>query len=288
MLDRILRQYRRLGFGMLMFSIFMGAYAVFVGWPGTDNFPQDSIAIISMTLAVLITAFLIVGAAIVVLGIIAPGSLPLIEIVSIALFVGTPLVALRKTLGLSSHFDLIVILGALILVERLIVGDWGAKIRRRDVAPKTTRFTVPLSPEEVWKKVVPLPGHGASYFRPSTDFLAAPDGSDADFVMHSKRRWGLKDSVEQVYVEANDPCTHFRFRSEASLGSAMPGERVDIRLAPGTDGTTMDLTVAFLNVSLGMRLRLWLGQDARDYAKSVRNRLLGRRDGTIHGSQIAA
>lgn len=281
MLGRLSRQWRRLLVGMALLIVSLALYWTLHGAP--DDVRFNAIFAMSVVLAALI----VVGAAIAALSLVAPGSLPLVELLLITLILCVPLTYVRHQLGIPAWTDCILLGAMIVLTERVLYGDWGQGLMRRDSGPHVTRFTVPLPTDEVWKRIVPLPEHAASYFRPATDFLPAPEGSDADFILHAKRRWGLKDSVEAIHIEEYDGHSRFCYRAEPSQGSTLPAERIGIRLTPQGDGTRVEMSTTFLNAPLGTRLRLWLGRDAWDYTASVRNRLTGRRDGTVHGRQIA-
>ena len=281
MLGRIGRAWPRLFTGMALLSLFL----VLGAQLGLFHWPEDLSGPIGW-LAIAITVFICVFVPVAVFAALWPGMLGMVELVLIALVLAVPVSALRLSLDLPGWTDCIVLAGLYLAAYQVLYGDWLARLGRRDTRTRSWRYEVPDPIETVWARLAPLPENAGTYYWPKAEFLAPPEGSDADFVLHAPRRRGLAPAVEAIHVEALEPGREITYRAEPLPGSHGVKERTTLRLTSVGTRTRIELDLTFLDVPLAHRFRIWLNNDANDFAASLRNRARGRRDSSVHGRQV--
>lgn len=289
MFGRIARSWPRLVAGMTLMGLFLGLCAV-TGAAGDNVMPpppaDEPLRIVAYAAAILITLFIVVSVPIVVFAVFAPSLLNLIELLALALIATIPFALLREAAALPAWVDCFAIFGFYLVFFNILSGRWLAWLGRRDSRTYRMSFVVPDGPDAVWSRIAPLPENAATFYWPKAEFMAAPEGSDADFVLHAPRRSGLQPAIEATWIEAIEPGRHLTHRSEPLPGSFGVKERQSLTLTPLGTRTKVNVQVTFLDVSLPVRIRLWLNNDASDFAASLRNRARGRRDGSVHGRQV--
>ena len=288
MLCRVVRAWPRLVAGTILLALFLG-----LGWAtGITGDVIDEEALsrpgggVFFAIALAVVSFGIVAIAVVLFAVLAPGLLNMIELLPIALILSIPVTLLRQPIGLPGWIDWAAMLALYVAAHKVLYGPWLASLGRKDTRTRRLAFEVAEPVETVWARLVPLPENAGTYYWPQADFLAPPEGSEADFVLHAPRRDGLPPSIDAYHVERLDPGCAITFASAPLPGPYGIKERQSLRLTPADPGTRVELAVTFLDVPIAHRIRLWLGNDARDFAASLKNRARGRRDNTIHGRQV--
>lgn len=169
-------------------------------------------------------------------------------------------------------------------IFRLVYGPHWLRLPRGDGAVWHRRFTVDAPPEDVWRRIAPLPGHDATYWWTGSTFRAAPPGAthqvDSTWATHKG-----KPATERTRIEALDPLRHIRV--SGIEGTDPMVETTEIRLTPLPDGRTeVDFRSQILNQPLGGRLYYALGSYGEDYLDCLQARVTGRPDRSITGRLI--
>ena len=287
MFARIARQYRRFFFcsSLLLTIVALGVTLNLSEWPSAQN------GLLITVLAWIIMLFLVVGLPIVLLATLSPGLLPMIEIWGITLLLGAVFDPVFNTVKTAAQLPgwtfCLYLLALFIVVERALYGPWLATFLCRDMKKNRAEFVVNGTPETLWRALVPAPEHAESYYWPKARFLAAPRGSHADCVLNLPRQRGYKDALLEIYVEEAIPHTNLRYRADPMLGSADPAHTVEFEITPLDDQTCqVSYTLQYLAVPLGKRLFYYLNHDFNDTLASLRARVSGRSDRSIHGLQM--
>lgn len=281
MLGRIGRAWPRMLVGLVLFLLFL----LFGAQLGAFEWPDDLTGPLGW-LAIAITALICVFVPVAVFAALWPGMLGMVELVLVALVLAVPFTVLRQVLGLPGWTDCIVLACLYLAVYQMLYGDWLARLGRRDSRTHSWRYEVPDPLDAVWARLAPLPENAGTYYWPKAEFLAAPNGSNADFVLHAPRRRGLAPAVEAIHVEALEPGRALTYRAEPLPGSHGVKERQTLRLTHIGTRTRVEHEVTFLDVPLAHRFRIWLNNDAKDFAASLKYRARGRRDTSVHGRQV--
>lgn len=283
MFARIARQYRRFLLASVIFTVMitMACLTTPIEIPAVLYHPVIG------PLTWLILLILVIGLPIVVLALLLPGLLPLVELWLLAVLVLALVTPLLRSVGAPFWADCLVLLALFVVIERLLYGPWLSGFARRDVATKTGYLTLPGTPEDLWPKVCPTPGRISEYYWPGATILAAPEGSDADFILSLPRRSAVKDDLAAINFQEKTYPTHARYRAEPLAGSPTPALVTDIRLTKLDDGQSrLTYSRSFEQVPIGLRLFYYLTHDFRDTLSSLRARLTGRRDWSLQGAQM--
>ena len=167
---------------------------------------------------------------------------------------------------------------------RLVYGPHWLRLPRAHGAVWHRRFTVDAPPEEVWRRIAPLPGHDATYWWTGSIFRLAPRGAAHQVESTWAMRKG-KPAIQNSRIEALDPYRHIRIMG--TDGSDPMVETADIRLTPLPDGRTeVDFRSRILNQPLGGRLYYALGSYGENYLDCLQARVTGRPDRSITGRLI--
>lgn len=287
MWGRFGRAWRRLLAGMALLAAFL-----VLSWSsGAEALPFDPdlhgpvATTLILGLTAVITALIIVAPPLFILTTIAPGLLAIIETLMIALIVSIPFLMARRDLGLPAWIDCVVLGAWAYSISKVLSGLWLPRLARRDTAAATTRFLVGEPHQDLWARLVPLPENRATYYWPRAQFMAAPDGSDADFVLEQPVRRNLVKPLDAIWVEALQPGRSITFRSEPVSDPHGMKERQTITLEPMGDRTMVTVTATFLDVPLGARFRLWMNNEPKDYFASLKYHAKAVKDRSIHGLQ---
>jgi uncharacterized protein YndB with AHSA1/START domain len=167
---------------------------------------------------------------------------------------------------------------------RLVYGPHWLRLPRGDGAVWHRRFIVDAPPEDVWRRVAPLPGHDATYWWTGSTFRPAPTGAahqvDSTWAMRNG-----KPSTQNTRIEALDPLRHIRVTG--TDGTDAMTETTEIRLTPLPYGKTeVDFRSQIRNQPLGGRLYYALGCYGEDYLDCLQARVTGRPDRSITGRLI--
>lgn len=167
---------------------------------------------------------------------------------------------------------------------RLVYGPHWLRLPRWDGAVWRRRFIVDAPPEDVWRRIAPLPGHDATYWWTGTTFRPAPPGA-AHQVESTWATHKGKPATEHTRIEALDPLRHIRVRGIE--GTDPMTETTEIRLTPlPDDRTEVDFRSQILNQPMGGRLYYALGSYGEDYLDCLQARVTGRPDRSITGRLI--
>jgi len=242
-------------------------------------------------LAWAITLTLVIGIPVALLALLMPALLPTVELLLITLLLLALLDApLRIALGaevLPGWVSCAVLVIAFIGVERALYGPWLCRVWRRDMARKTSRFNAQASLEKAWRALFPDPAHVGDFYWSEASFLAAPEGSAADFILNLPRRGGYKNTLAAVTIEAAEPEQYFRYRTQPLPGSGDPAQIIEVRIAPdGVGRSQITYSEQNLDVAFGQRLFFYLNHGFRDTLASLRARLDERKDRSIQGQQM--
>ncbi len=288
MFGRIARTSRRVLFGGLLLTLFL-----LLSWvTGIGVLPEDfselsgAVEIGIFVLALLIVVGMLIGGPAIVLAVVAPGMLPLIDLVAMALVLGIPMTLAMTALDLPYWAYCLGLFGIFLVLQKVFYGPWLKGFMAKDSQTYRMAFEVPEAPETVWARLAPLPENERSYHWPKATFTKAPDGSDADFTLTSPRRSGLKDAVEAVWIEDLSEGQAITIRTKPLNGGAAISERFSLSVRPVGPRTRVEIGNTFLEASLFHRFRIWLNNDPRDFGVCLRNRAQGRRDGSVHGRQV--
>ena len=288
MFGRIARTSRRVAFGGALLILFIA-----LGWatglsevPAELQYIDGAVEIAVFLVAVILVILILIGAPAIVLATLAPGMLPLIDLVAMSLVVGVPLTLLMRVFEPPYWTYCIGLFAIYLVLQRIFYGPWLGSFRAKNSKTYKNSFEVPEAPDAVWARLAPLPENAKSYYWPKAEFSAPSEGSDADFVLTSPRRKGLQDSVEAVWIENLDPGRTMTIRSQPLNGGASVQERYSLTVSPVGPRTRVEIENTFVEASAFQRFRVWLNNDANDFGASLKNRALGRRDGSVHGRQV--
>lgn len=288
MLGRILRAWPRLvaGMGLLSLSMVLAwATGIADAQTGSEQVSAPG-GVVLLAISLVIAIFLVVAVPVSVLAALVPGCLGIIELFLIAIFFAIPVTLVRQMIGLPAWIDCFTIAALYLAAYQVFFGSWLDGLGRRDTRTHRACFEVPDPVEAVWSRIAPLPENAGTYYWPKAEFMSPPEGSSADFILHAPRRRGLSPAIDVFRVEALEPGRAVTLLSEPVPGGHGVKERQSLRLTPVGTGTRVELEVTFLDVPLSHRIRLWLGNDAKDFAVSLRNRAQARKDSTVHGRQV--
>ncbi|WP_071799445.1 hypothetical protein [Natronohydrobacter thiooxidans] len=251
--------------------------AVFI-WP---------IAVISILLASLI----IFGGITILFALFFPSLLLLVEIFAVGAVLLTalsPIVdAASQFFGAQIWLPMISCAAIFLLAGELLYGLTLSDRWRRDMAPYRFSMVLQATPQTVWNMLVPQAPLAREFHWPQATVLAAPQDSDADFILCLPRRKDVKDALLEIRFEAQIPFSQARYLETPRAGSGDPETRVDITLAENGNGScTVTVAQQYLNVPVKKRLSLWLNHSYRDAEACFRARLRGRRDWSIIGVQL--
>ena len=176
-------------------------------------------------------------------------------------------------------------------INRLIYGDWQNRFRDDRIYWEQRTIRLRSDPMTVWQALRPDPAHPARHYWPGTSFMPVPKGEDADFLMVRPTRSGLKDETLLVSLEDQSPGQALAIitRPLNPNDAETPVVRMDIRLgALSNGGTELKMRETISRVTWGQRFEWWLSNDVADHMASMRARIDGGFDGSIHGSQMVA
>ncbi len=284
-----LRQWRRTLLGTLLLVIFM---LVCIGL----GYERDKIDFLHHPLgwlAMFLAGLIIAGSLTIIGAFFVPGLLPLIELWGISLIVGATTFAVLDSLpwlpDLNGLANCAVLIAVYLLVHKLLYGDWQAGVL--PTKPVTTKRSIRLAsdPKTVWNALRPDPARPNDHYWTGTSFLPAPDGATSDFIMSRPRRGGLKDETLLVTIQDEVPFQSFTLRTEPANANDLetPSVRIVFTLEPGAKGgITLSVEETLCRYTPGQRLAWWLSNDLSDHLHSMRAKIDGRSDGSIHGSQM--
>ncbi len=284
-----LRQWRRTLLGTLLLVIFI---LVCIGL-GYERDKTDFLYHPLGWLAMFLAGLIIAGSLTVIGAFFVPGLLPLIELWGISLIVGATTFAVLDSLpwlpNLNGLANCAVLIAVYLLVHKLLYGDWQAGVL--PTKPVTTKRSIRLAsdPKTVWNALRPDPARPNDHYWTGTKFLPPPDGSAFDFIMNRPRRGGLKDENLAVTVQNEVPFETFELHSEPVNANDLetPSSRSVFTLEPALKGgTRLHMEETLLRYTPGQRLAWWLANDLSDHLHSIRAKIDGRSDGSIHGSQM--
>lgn len=287
MFGRMMRANRRLLVGMGLLSLFLA-----LGWVtglGEQPIPTEELqstqGMVIFAIALFIVIFGCIALPVWVLAAVAPGMLAVVDLMLLTLVITVPVTVVFKPLGLPGFAYFAAFLAIYLGLQRIFYGPWLAGVGQKDTRTYRAVFEVPETIETVWAKLAPLPENAKTFYWPKAEFRAAPEGSGADFVLFSPRRWGLQDAIEAAWVEHHVPGREVTLRLEPQKDSFSANERLSLRLSPVGARTRIEIEVTFLQMSPFHRFRVWLGHDAREFALSLKSHALGRPDRTVFGRQ---
>ncbi|MDJ1009766.1 MAG: hypothetical protein QNJ13_18320 [Paracoccaceae bacterium] len=284
MLGRIGRAWRRMVVGIgLTFVFVVLSFATGAAERSLDGEPTPAVF---LALGALIAAAIVVTALVALLAAVAPGSLPVVELVAMSLILTLPYAVFRAELGIPAWTEMVALFAIILVLDRVSTGQLLAGLGRRDTRPQRTTFLAPYPVQEVWSLIVPLPENAGTYFAPGAAFMDPPEGSDASYVLYQPKRSHLAQSPEAYWVETIDPPGAVTFRTAPLAGGPGVPDRQSFRLTAIGTRTQVEVEVSYLDVPLLRRIRLWLNNDPGDYFASLRNHAFGRRDSSIHGRQV--
>ena len=282
MLGLFLRQWRRLLVGAFLLEAFLLAGILAGVWEPIDDGGRPLI----LAAAVLIV---VVGAsALVLLGLSAllPSEVGFVERVGPGLVLTAATEPLDDWLQLPPTAAFLRVVGLMIAANWLINGRWQSRFARRG-RPTVAGFHVPIPPEDVRRRLRPDPKQAGCHYWPGTRFLPPPPGSEADFVMVRPRRSGLPDAMLLTGVIDHETGRGFTVTEWPVVEDGTPHVRQEFGLDPVPGGTAVTVRQTVLRARPGQHLFWWLGQDLKDHCASMRARLLGRWDLSLHGRQMA-
>ncbi len=294
MFGRVLRQSRRFWVAVLAGTIFL-----FIshqsGLAELDlDFDHGALpgawAVGIMAVSILLATMILFGTLTLVFALFIPS---LLFVVELLLFGSMLFTAFALTVGpmmegaaWASWVWPVVCFACPMLAFEAIYGGSFSDRARRDMAPYRFSLTLPASPEAVWGMLVPQSPLPPEFHWPQASTLAAPEGSDADFILCLPRRRDLKDAVLEIRYETLTPHAHARYTETPRPGTADPEMLVEITLHQNPDGTcTVTVLQQFRNVAFKKRLSLWLNHTYRDAEAFFRARLTGRPDWSLMGAQ---
>lgn len=286
MISRIARQYRRFFLGGILLTIL-----ILVGLAtGAFDRPEDAAFNAAFVAAWVIVVMIVIGVPVALLSLCLPSLLALVELFLTALILMTVIdPPLRAVLGgtLPNWVSCTILVLIFLVLERSIYGPLLSGFWRRDMQRKTGHFMTAATPEAVWRSLFPDPDHEADFYWPEARFLAAAEGSSADFIMSLPRRSGCKNTLAEVIVEVAEPNRHFRYRTRPLAGSGDPAQIIGARIDPQENGRVRaSYSEQNLDVPFGQRLFFYLNNGFRDTLASLRARLGGRKDRSIQGLQM--
>ena len=281
MIGTFLRQWRRILLSTLAFMAFV-AVGRALGYPGMEGLTGGPVLIV---VSVFLACLIVVTGATLVLSVLMPTLLPLVERTGVALILATPAGPVLAAWGWPGWTQCVVLFVAIQAVSYAVAGGWQARLARPG-RPRTGSFTTRLPMAEVRRRLIPHPADAASYYWAGTSFAEAPDGSDADFVMTRPRRGALPDAVDAVRIREEVPGRLWSWEAVPVDGGAAPAVRTTVGIAPTARGTRVTVCEQVFSAPPGMLLHWWLSGDFRDHLASMKARLAGRRDVSIHGRQM--
>jgi hypothetical protein len=233
----------------------------------------------------------VIGIPVAILALLIPALLSLVELWLISLLLlallGPPLRSITGGDVLTGWASCGFLVIAFIVIERSLYGPWMARVWRRDMERKTSRFTTRATPAATWRALFPDPAHVGDFYWPEASFLPAPEGSSTDFILSLPRRNGCKNTLAAVSVEAAEAHRYFRYRTQPLAGSGDPAQIIEVRMEPAENGGTyVSYSEQNLDVAFGQRLFFYLNHGFRDTLASLRARLDGRKDRSIQGLQM--
>ncbi|MEL7461526.1 MAG: hypothetical protein AAGJ39_11245 [Pseudomonadota bacterium] len=288
MFGRMMRTWPRLVAGMGLLALFLGLCWA-TGIADQPIPPEDLNSTrgrVIFAVSMLIVIFGLVALPTWGLAAIAPGMLGLVDLFLLTLLCGIPATLALGALG-APGWTYCLMLGAIYLVlHQVFYGRWLEGVFTRDTRTRRDVFDVAEPCQVVWGRLAPLRENQDTFYWPRAQFGDAPEGSGADFALHAPRRRGLKDADELIWIEALEPSRAVTIRSEPLPGAFGVKERRALRLSEVGAHTRVEIETTFLDVSIFHRFRLWLNNDATEFAVSLKNRALGRKDRTTHGRQV--
>lgn len=284
-----LRQWRRTLVGAALLSVFILLCIAF----GYEGAPPNLLEKPTGWIALALTG-LIVSVALTLIGaLLIPGLLSLIELWGVTLIAGVLVFSATEAIPsmpeLNGLWNCAILMAVFLLVHKALYGDWQASFLRSK--PRTTKRTIKLrsDPQTVWNALLPDPNRATDHYWTGTTFLDAPDPTSANFIMCRPRRGGLKDEILEVQIENTSPFESFTMKSWPANANdkETPVVRLTVHLQPtASGGTRLRVEETLLRYAYGQRLMWWLSNDLSDHLHSMRAKIDGRSDGSIHGSQM--
>lgn len=292
MFQRIFNQWpRMIILGLLLFG---SVYPVFGAGPtviATGEWAEPAMALVLLieiaifASAALLASLLIVG----LVAMLLPSMLNLVEWVSFAYCLTGWVAPLRHTLGLPREFDLLISFAAITVMIDLISGRMSRFLPRLNWGPKTARFHVKATPEEVWPRLVPSPATIGQYYQPGALTMPAPEGSGGDFILCIPRRYGYADVGALTRIsDCDGPHRATIHVSSVHNQDKFLREITEISIVPVGTGSEVTLRARYERITPGGWLGLTLTNSARDTAQCMRARIEGRRDWSLLGREIRA
>ena len=281
MIGVFLRQWRRIMLGAALVIAFLGAMIL----TGNQAAPDLSGPPVVAVLAIALTGLIVSGGLTLVLSVLRPGFLPLVERGFLVLSLAGLILPALAPLGLPGWSSCGVFALLFLAVSYALAGSWQSRFAGPG-RPHTGQFRVALPLDEVRRRVIPDPATISRHYWPGSRVADAPDGSDADFVLTRPRHGRWPDCVMNVRVTEDVPGRLWTIEAAPVEGDASPPTRTRIGLAPTPRGTHVTVTEQILSALPGHRLDWWLMGDFHDHLASMKARLTGRRDLSIHGRQM--
>ena len=283
------RQWRRTLLGTVLLTVFM-LVCIGLGYEGVDT----DVLTEPLRWLALILASLIVAACLTLIGaFVVPGLLPLIELWGISLISGAITFAVLDSIQwlpeMNGLANCAVLIADFLLAHKLLYVDWQAGVL--PTKPVTTKRSVRFAsnPETVWKALRPDPARPGDHYWTGTTFLPPPDGSSFDFIMNRPRRGGVKDENLAVSVQNEAPFETFEVHSKPANANDLESPSTQLLFTlktTRTGGTRLHVEETLFRYTPGQRLAWWLANDLSDHLHSMRAKIDGRSDGSIHGSQM--
>lgn len=276
MIGLFLRQWRRI----LLAAAFLAASLVLAALTGRAPGDVETDPLGIFVLAAFLTSLVVVTPLAALLSALAPRLLALFEPAGMALFTGVAVMPAWTRLGLPEWADCLLIGGLIYLAGVVLDGRWQARFAGPGRA-RTASVTIARPGDAVWRALRPDPSRPEAHYWPGT----AIEGEDPwRFVMVRPRRGRLPDERVSVAVEEAVPGRHFTMTLEPE--GAGPRLRLETGLAETEKGTRVTVTEQVLSATPGARFFWWLSADLKDHLASMKNRIEGRRDPTLHGRQM--
>lgn len=284
-----LRQWRRTLLGAVLLAIFV-LLCIGLGYegvpPGLLQKPTGWIAV-ALTGLIVSLGLTLIGALLI------PGLLSLIELWGVSLILGAIVFSGLNVISwlpeLNALWNCAILMAIFLLVHKALYGDWQVNFLLSTPITKRRSTKLRADRETVWNALLPDPTRPEDHYWTGTTFLDAPDPSVADFIMCRPRRGGLKDETIAVRLENIVPLETFTLNSQPANTNdrETPVVRLVVDLAPtAKGGTKLSIEETIFRYSYGQRLLWWLSNDLSDHLHSIRAKIDGRSDGSIHGSQM--
>ncbi|MDV7269829.1 hypothetical protein RYZ20_02835 [Thioclava sp. A2] len=281
MFRRFFNQWPRFLFGWITLTLSLFGYILAFDLVEFFLIAPSSFVMIAITSAVL------VGLPMLFLTLFIPRFLTMIEVVSLTLLLTAPVTYVVHQAMLPDFIVTVIAIAILWLLESILYGPLSRFAPKVKYGPCKARIHTRLTPEEVWKRVVPDPQTVRQYYQPGAMTMPAPAGTDAEFILCIPRRWGYPDTSSLVRRTEITPNRRIRIEKRpVHADKTNIPEIIEYRIEPAPYGSDLSVIVRYENIPVGYWLFLNFYSMPRDLAMCLRARLNGTRDWSLLGTQI--